>query len=1274
MKFTSLAFLFLWVVNTQIVQAIQNEPEDWFSDPEIAAANSREKDEEALVALFNATNGQNWDNKTGWDGTSMSLDNNIFGVEVEEINGELRVVRIRLNNNGTGDPENNLNDIRGNNLTGILPNELGNLKELKFFNVISNHLTGELPGGMRYCMKMEIAYFSAPKSTTNNTGVYTGKGKWGENLPPEIERISGNFGKWNQRDDFPHNNFTGSLPGEWSDWVNVKQLSIASTIFDANGLATIEGITGQLPPEWGNMASLQQLYLAENRLTGPLPKEWAAMTELVDLYLGTNQLGDPNGGPDAELPDEWGGGTSFGGGMRKLRHLDLSFKHSGPSDGYFGGIWTNSFNGPIPENWGNMKMLHRWLLPKFNTQQDFPLFLNSGDFHNRVVSSNPDPNAVPVEAWAEGLTEITNINNMTNIPDPAKLTFLSRFNAWNNPFDQELPENINEWRRMKQFDVGAGGLFGTVPDVTNWWGTKIFNIQNNNFTGNLPELNTNDSEQRNIQAQNSGFSGAIPESWNFPGNNGFFRLWLHDNNLSGPIPEKLADPGHSYSSGFRVDGNRYVFRDLVPFIALGPNNFTYAPQQAFGESSRYFVNEGGSIRIDDFETVVSHTGNRYQWQKNGSNISGANSRTLTLSSFSSADEGIYTLVVTNPGAPELTLTSMDIELVLGDGSSSDGDNDPVPPDTPNPLNPENNNTNVSITPVFEWSDTGADSYRFQLDKLNSVITIADETVTANTFTVSDDLDYLSDYQWRIKAVKDGVESEWSMYNEFQTEAEPVILPDAPVLASPQNNATGIVLNPELQWEAVNEATGYAVQVSETSSFSVLAAEQDSITEVSFVLEGLDYETEYFWRIRASNEDGEGEWSESWSFTTKSEPLLPSETPALASPENNSTNVSRSPVLSWSTVENVSGYELRVSVDESFSSPVADLKGLSEPSARVENLNYETTYFWQVRAVNDSGASDWSNSWSFTTRQEPLSPPDVPEPASPGNGAAEVSASPEISWNESVDAESYRLQVAGSSNFGQDMQDFQDVQDLSVQVTGLDYRTEYFWRVQAVNGAGTSEWSEIWSFTTREEPLQPPAAPGLVSPENDATNVALSLVFRWNESEDADSYLFQITSSGSSFSSDINEFTDVTSNEMSLDGLEPSTVYNWRVKAVNGAGDSNWSDVWSFSTLAEQDEDDNDGGPGTLPNTDDGLETTVEQNYPNPFNPSTVIQFRLAEQQQVKLKIYNLAGQEVATLVNEALSAGTHERVFDAAGLASGIYFYRLITERNIFTKKMTLIK
>jgi hypothetical protein len=68
---------------------------------------------------------------------------------------------------------------------------------------------------------------------------------------------------------------------------------------------------------------------------------------------------------------------------------------------------------------------------------------------------------------------------------------------------------------------------------------------------------------------------------------------------------------------------------------------------------------------------------------------------------------------------------------------------------------------------------------------------------------------------------------------------------------------------------------------------------------------------------------------------------------------------------------------------------------------------------------------------------------------------------------------------------------------------------------------------------------------------------------------------------------------------------------------------------------------------------------LHQNYPNPFNPSTTIEFALPKASFVTLKIYDLLGNEVATLVAEKLPAGKHQRVWEASGLASGMYLYRL---------------
>jgi hypothetical protein len=83
---------------------------------------------------------------------------------------------------------------------------------------------------------------------------------------------------------------------------------------------------------------------------------------------------------------------------------------------------------------------------------------------------------------------------------------------------------------------------------------------------------------------------------------------------------------------------------------------------------------------------------------------------------------------------------------------------------------------------------------------------------------------------------------------------------------------------------------------------------------------------------------------------------------------------------------------------------------------------------------------------------------------------------------------------------------------------------------------------------------------------------------------------------------------------------------------------------------------------------------LEQNFPNPFNPTTTIRFAIPQNEHVTLKVYDLLGREVATLVNEARSAGNHEAFFDASNLASGVYIYRLTAGNFIATKKFTLIK
>jgi hypothetical protein len=83
---------------------------------------------------------------------------------------------------------------------------------------------------------------------------------------------------------------------------------------------------------------------------------------------------------------------------------------------------------------------------------------------------------------------------------------------------------------------------------------------------------------------------------------------------------------------------------------------------------------------------------------------------------------------------------------------------------------------------------------------------------------------------------------------------------------------------------------------------------------------------------------------------------------------------------------------------------------------------------------------------------------------------------------------------------------------------------------------------------------------------------------------------------------------------------------------------------------------------------------LNQNYPNPFNPTTMIQYQLPAQGFVTLKVYDVMGREVATLVNQKMNAGIHSAPFDGSRISSGVYFYRITADKYTATKKLLLLK
>jgi hypothetical protein len=315
----------------------------------------------------------------------------------------------------------------------------------------------------------------------------------------------------------------------------------------------------------------------------------------------------------------------------------------------------------------------------------------------------------------------------------------------------------------------------------------------------------------------------------------------------------------------------------------------------------------------------------------------------------------------------------------------------------------------------------------------------------------------------------------------------------------------------------------------------------------------------------------------------------------------------------------------------------------------------------------SGERSVANALFAIREMEVTSIPSVPNLLFPQNGGINQKDTIMLKWQRSDQASVYDLQVSTTPDFSSNIFINKTIiMDTTFKLTALVGWKTYYWRIRARNILGTSTFSTIFNFTTGF-----PTVPILLQPPHATINVTTSPNLIWAKESIATSYRVQLSHGSTIIPTntilDTIVFNDTT---LQLFNLQNNKLYYWRVRALNQYGSSDWSIVFGFKTEPATNVDYSINPPEKF---------RLEQNYPNPFSNtggklSTTISWSIPKSGFVSIKLFDILGREIDTIVDDYLEAGKHTRIYSPMfSLPNGIYFYQIRTKEFNDTKKLLVI-